>query len=388
MLLARCAPALWLVLAACAEPTSTTSTSGGGRPASAAGAPSALGGSASLVAAAGAGGVAPGSGGAGGTGSSGETSAAGAGDVSTVALGPLPAPWLEQDVGAVGLPGKTGYTGGVFVSQGAGLEIYHQEDQFRFTYLALAGDQTIEARIVHVDNTATYATAGVMFRSGLETAAPAIMVRYAIGQGIFWAARTAQGDRWNEPGGFEGRGGELPIWVRLTRNGSDFTGSYSQDGTSWTVMETVHLDAAPQLMNVGIAVNSQRQDMTATAVIDQLTVKSGSQVTWQATPPFADGADFVPDESSSPGPHCPVGGRPGAGADCARLCDCLAERCAGMSDDGQKCLGYCASFSRPECESDCLAFSEARLCCSAGACTETFHDEARCGDAFQGAACQ
>jgi hypothetical protein len=322
-------------------------------------------------------------GGSGNVGTSGANSAGASG----VALGALPPPWLEQDVGAVGLPGKTGYTGGVFVSQGAGHEIYHQEDQFHFTYLALSGNQTIEARIVHVENTATYATAGVMFRSGLETAAPAIMVRYAIGQGIFWAARTAQGDRWNEPGGIEGRGGDLPIWVRLARAGNDFVGSYSQDGKSWTVMETVHLGSAPQLMNVGIAVNSQLHDMTATGVLEHLTVKNGDQVTWQAMPPLSDGIDFVPSDPASPGPHCPVGGTPGAGADCARLCDCLAARCAGTSDDGQKCLSYCNAFSKTKCNNDCFAFTETRLCCSAGACTETFHDAGRCADAFEGAAC-
>ncbi len=321
------------------------------------------------------------SGGAGGAGG------AAGGASGSSALGPLPAPWLERDVGQVGAPGETRYVGGVFVTRGAGREIYHQEDQFHFTYLSLVGDGAIEARVVYVENTATYATAGVMFRMGTEVDSPAVMVRFAIGQGIFWSGRTTAGQRWNEPSDIQGRGGSLPIWVRLERSGSEINGSFSADGSTWTSLPGIHMDGATPSMNVGIAVNSQHNDVTCTAVLDHVRISKADGTVWQAEPPLAEGLDLVPSAAATAGPQCPIGGQPGAGADCARLCECLALRCAGSSDDGQKCLSLCGDFSPDTCRTVCLASTEARLCCRAGACTQTFHDEAQCLPAFEGAGC-
>lgn len=322
-------------------------------------------------------------GGGGASASAGAVGEAGGGN----ALGPLPAPWLERDVGQVGLLGETRYVGGVFVTRGAGLEIYHQQDQFHFTYLPLVGDGAIEARVAYVENTATYATAGVMFRMGSEVDSPAVMVRYAIGQGIFWSGRTTAGERWNEPGDIQGRGGSLPIWVRLERSGSDINGSFSADGSTWTSLPGIHIDGATPSMNVGIAVNSQHNDVACTAVLDHVRISNADGTVWQAEPPLAEGLDLVPKETATPGPHCPVGGQPGAGADCARLCECLAARCGGSSDDGHKCMSLCGDFSLDTCQTACLAGSEARLCCRAGACTQTFHEAAQCSPAFEGAGC-
>ena len=49
--------------------------------------------------------------------------------------------------------------------------------------------------------------------------------------GGFLQARSNQGGQTNRLAGFSGA---APVWLRLVRRGSQFTGYFSADGTSWT----------------------------------------------------------------------------------------------------------------------------------------------------------
>jgi hypothetical protein len=68
----------------------------------------------------------------------------------TVTTHPLPAGWLDQDIGQVGMTGSASYASGVFTIQGAGQGIYSgsTSDSFHFVYQSLPGDGTIVARVV------------------------------------------------------------------------------------------------------------------------------------------------------------------------------------------------------------------------------------------------
>lgn len=93
---------------------------------------------------------------------------------------PLPSGWLDEDVGSVvygvvtggtgvGILSGTGtYANGTFTVKGAGLQINGTADTFNFAYQQLSGDGSIVARVVSVSSGAT---AGVMLRETLDTAA-------------------------------------------------------------------------------------------------------------------------------------------------------------------------------------------------------------------------
>lgn len=59
--------------------------------------------------------------------------------------GSLPSPWVDKDVGGVGLAGSASYANGTFTVRGAGADIWGTADGFNFVYQALSGDGQIVA---------------------------------------------------------------------------------------------------------------------------------------------------------------------------------------------------------------------------------------------------
>ena len=88
----------------------------------------------------------------------------------------LPAPWSSQDVGATGQTGSASYASGVFTVRGAGADIWGAADAFRFVSQPSLGDAQIAAGVISLQNTNTFAKAGVMFatdgRGGLRARDP------------------------------------------------------------------------------------------------------------------------------------------------------------------------------------------------------------------------
>jgi len=80
---------------------------------------------------------------------------------------PLPSPWINQDVGSTGAAGSASYGSGTFTVRGSGADIWDVADAFQFVYQPLSGDGQIIARVLSVQNTNTYAKAGVMLRESL-----------------------------------------------------------------------------------------------------------------------------------------------------------------------------------------------------------------------------
>src|SRR5438128_493309 len=88
----------------------------------------------------------------------------------------LPAPWVSQDVGAVGTAGSTTLSGGVFTVKGAGADIGGVADAFQAAMQPLAGDLQIVARLASVQNTNAHAKAGVMIRGTLTAGSAAVIL--------------------------------------------------------------------------------------------------------------------------------------------------------------------------------------------------------------------
>ena len=85
-------------------------------------------------------------------------------DSNPVIFKVLPSSWLDQDVGAVGLPGIAGYSNNVFTVKGSGTGVSGTADAVHFAYQPLSGDGTIVARVV----SSTGGQAGVMIRETLN----------------------------------------------------------------------------------------------------------------------------------------------------------------------------------------------------------------------------
>ncbi|MGE3706922.1 MAG: hypothetical protein AB7I13_16740, partial [Vicinamibacterales bacterium] len=181
---------------------------------------------------------------------------------------PVPSPWLTQDVGATGLVGSAGFANGVFTVSGAGADIWGASDGFRYVYQSLNGDGEITARVASIQNTHTYAKAGIMIRQGLTAGSAHVTLDVRpSGGGVELLSRAAAGGSTSYIGG---AGAAAPVWLRLTRSGSTVSASVSSTGSSWTLVGTASL--ASGAAYVGLVVTSHDTARLNTSTFDNVTV--------------------------------------------------------------------------------------------------------------------
>lgn len=193
---------------------------------------------------------------------------------SNAAGTPLPTPWVTQDVGAVGLAGSSSATGGVFTVSGAGADIWGSADAFEAVMQPITGDVQIVARVASIQNTNTYAKAGLMLRQSLTAGSAHVildlrpngsiefMVRSTSGGSTKWIASATQA---------------APAWLKLTRVGNVVTGYASANGSTWTQVGTTSLPITAAAY-IGLAVTSHDVTRLNTSTFDNIAVTGGAAV--------------------------------------------------------------------------------------------------------------
>jgi regulation of enolase protein 1 (concanavalin A-like superfamily) len=203
----------------------------------------------------------------------------------TTAAG-LPSPWLNQDVGAVGIAGSTTFSGGVFTVKGAGADIWGAADGFQFAYQSLNGDGQIVARVASLQNTNGNAKAGLMFRGNLTAGSAHVILDAQPGGSIEFMTRSTNG---GQTSWLAGATDPAPVWLKLVRSGSTVTGSMSADGSTWTTVGSTTI-TLPASASAGLLASSHDTSQLNTATFDQVAVTAGS------------GGGTPPGTPSSPGP--------------------------------------------------------------------------------------
>jgi RHS repeat-associated protein len=188
----------------------------------------------------------------------------------TVTSQPLPTPWLDGDVGLVGIAGSATYSSGAFTLKGSGQGIFGVSDHMHFVYQPLTGDGTIVARLVSWTDAG--AQAGVMIR---ETLSPGSTSAYVVDyyDNTYLFARTSTGGNTSQQDNYVTP--TLPYWVKVVRSGNTFSGYYSADGVTWAQVGTSQTITMAQTVNVGLAVSSDSNSSLATATFDNVTVTAG-----------------------------------------------------------------------------------------------------------------
>jgi hypothetical protein len=175
--------------------------------------------------------------------------------------GALPAGWSATDVGATGAKGNSSYSNGMFTVSGAGADVWGTSDAFQYAYHTLSGDGSIVARVTSIQNTSSWAKAGVMMRSSLTASSAYAFMLMSPGKGAAFQRRTANGGTAvNTAGSFS----TAPRWLKLTRTGSTITAYESADGQSWTKVgsDTISLGTT---IYVGLAMSSHVSGVLGTA---------------------------------------------------------------------------------------------------------------------------
>lgn len=179
--------------------------------------------------------------------------------------------WQNQDIGSVGVAGTTTIAGGTYTVDGSGSDIWNGSDSFQYAYQTLAGDGEIIARVASVENTNSWAKAGVMIRESLVSNSKHAFMLMSATSGLLFQYRTNTG---GSSVGVAGGSGTAPYWVRLVRSGNTFTGYKSTNGTSWTLVSSVNITMANSVY-LGLAVTSHNNGVLCTAVFDSVSVPGG-----------------------------------------------------------------------------------------------------------------
>ncbi|MGH7995576.1 MAG: Ig-like domain-containing protein [Opitutaceae bacterium] len=198
----------------------------------------------------------------------------------TVNNGSLPSGWSSQDIGSPGASGSTSYSSGTYTIQGAGTGIFHTSDEFQFAYEEVTGDCTIIAQVESVSNAGDsgYEHGGVMIRNTLNANSAYAGAYETCSRGLLFESRASAGASATGDGADTSH--LTPYWVKLARTGSTFTAYSSPDGSAWTQLGTAQTISMNATVYVGLAVSSEINDTTATAVFSGVSVTGGD-----TTPP-------------------------------------------------------------------------------------------------------
>jgi hypothetical protein len=127
---------------------------------------------------------------------------------------------------------------GTYTISANGVDIWGASDEFRYVYKRLSGNGEIVARVVSIGGPGTneWRKAGVMIRQTLDpTSFHAFMaVTPTASHGLAFQYRDVADDSDSEHGVDNQT---VPYWVKLVRQGDQFTGYHSPDGVTWTAKD-------------------------------------------------------------------------------------------------------------------------------------------------------
>ncbi|WP_100404700.1 Ig-like domain-containing protein [Bacillus solitudinis] len=181
--------------------------------------------------------------------------------------------WKSKDIGDVAVKGNLAVSDGQLTVKGAG-RIAGKEDSFHFVYQQLRGDGELIARVDSLTKIDNNTMSGVMIRDSLnEEAATAIVSPSLVKAGrniapyaVHFSARKSEGEEMIAPGEHDQpedigvpliRDIDLPVWLKIVRNGHTVIGYLSKDGKIWEEVGRKELTLNKQVY-IGIAVDGAK----------------------------------------------------------------------------------------------------------------------------------
>ena len=192
----------------------------------------------------------------------------------------LPGGWIDADIGGPAHAGSAAYNANSseWTLAGGGSDIWNQSDQFNFASESVSGDGAMVTGVTSVGNTDYWAKAGVMIR---DSSAPNSIFVDLVGtpsQGVSFQYRNATGGScaytvtWSLPPLSESN----PLWLKLVKNGSTYSGYYSISGSNWTLVGTANVNLTNSNYLTGMAVTAHNNGESNTATFVDTAFYPGS----------------------------------------------------------------------------------------------------------------
>jgi hypothetical protein len=175
------------------------------------------------------------------------------------------------DIGSPKIAGSASFANGIYTVTGQGNDIWNASDQFHYDYTAATGDTTISAQVTSVQNTYSWAKAGVMIRDGTAANAAFADVVVTPGGYVSFQFRAKAGGPCSM---VTLTGKHAPQFVKLVRTGNTFSAFYSSNGTTWTQVGKSQTIAMGNAVTTGLAVTSVNLTKACTATFANVSVGS------------------------------------------------------------------------------------------------------------------
>jgi len=187
---------------------------------------------------------------------------------------------------------------GTYTMAAEGTDIWGTADEFRYMYKQLSGDGEIVARVDRIagPGTDTWGKAGVMIRETIAAGSTHAFSCMTPGNGKSFQNRTVtDGASYNSNTG----GYVAPYWVKLVRQGNQFSGYHSYNGVDWELQPASGETPNPQTINmatnvlIGLAFTSHQNDVLRMAQFSNVSAKGTGTGTVTGAWTVADIAETV-----------------------------------------------------------------------------------------------
>ena len=186
----------------------------------------------------------------------------------------LPPGWEVSDVGSPTIPGFATYVSESFTVSGAGAKgIGGTSDQFTLAHRSLTGDGVIIARVASLLNATPNAQVGIILRDSLDPRSKFAAFLLSKTNELMFKRRTSLGGSTvNTKAGPR----TAPVWLKLQRQATTITASWSNDGAAWTVYGSATVPMG-SVVYAGLAVTSYTDVAAAQATFTNVQIASAAQ---------------------------------------------------------------------------------------------------------------
>ncbi|WP_330633021.1 pectate lyase [Halocatena halophila] len=155
----------------------------------------------------------------------------------------------------------------VITLDGGGDDIWGTADAFHYYYETVSGDFDVVVQNTGVENTDSWAKAGLMVRESTDPQAANVLVRRRSNGEASMQYRPSVGADTDSVGGTQAD------WLRLVRTGDTIKTYHANDRGDWTLIERLGPDdiTLPETVPVGLAVTSHATGQLCTATFQKLS---------------------------------------------------------------------------------------------------------------------
>ncbi|MGN6248535.1 MAG: T9SS type A sorting domain-containing protein [Ginsengibacter sp.] len=183
----------------------------------------------------------------------------------------LPPIWQSADIGYLHFPGDVCVNNGVYTITTSGDDVWGIKDAFHYVFQKVITNETeLTIRVDSFFNNTQDSKCGIMFRQNLDPGSPNVFLSLTPQGVIYSHGRTAQNGSSMSFAKFLYH--PAPCWLRIYNKGNQYVSSYSENGTDWTIMDTVTLALGPNSF-VGLAFSRNDNTGTDTVNVSHVSLK-------------------------------------------------------------------------------------------------------------------